>query len=1092
MEADFRLLFETTPHPYLVLLPDSEFTILAANDRFLAVTGTNRAGIVGRSVFQVFPDNPDDPLGTGVHDLMASLNRVLRDGVEDSMGVQKYDIPRRNEDNGFEARYWSPVNTPIFRADGSIAFITHHVEDITDLVLAMESASKGETDAVAVLRERWHRIGAEVISRAIQVKEANRELKAAKEELELREAELRKLYERLKERTDQLSEGENRVRKILETVADGIITIDERRIVATFNPAASRIFGYSPEEVIGKNVKMLMPEPYHSQHDGYVHRYLETGTPHIIGIGREVEGRKKSGETFPLALAVTEAAISGRRHFIGVIRDISTQKAAESALEVYQEKLRAAKEAAEKANRAKSEFLANMSHEIRTPMNAVIGFANLALNTKLTPSQFDYVSKIRSAGESLLGVINDILDFSKIEAGKLDIECVDIELDRVLTSVASMVSHRAHDKGLEFLVDVPNDIPRRLTGDPLRLTQVLTNLVGNAVKFTEKGEVGLKVELLERQSDRVRLRFQVYDTGIGMAEDQVTNLFQAFFQADSSTTRQYGGTGLGLTICKRLVEMMGGDITVESLHGEGSTFTFTLWLGIGSEQVQKPRPSPEVFTGFRVLVVDDNLSAQKILFQELSSHGFQVEVVGSGAEAIAAIKDNDALAPFQLVLMDWKMPVLDGVETTRLIKQDKTIVNMPAIIMLTAFGGRLAESEAPDVDIIDWLEKPVTSSELMDSVIRALAPAYAKAKEKAVLKEKALPSLQGISILVAEDNEMNQQIVTELLESAGARVEIAANGQEAVDKVQKSYPDVPYDLVLMDIQMPQIDGYEAAQMIRQDPRFADLPIVALTAHAMAEERDRCIKAGMNDHVSKPIDPRELLETTQRYLKSKIGNRPPDSNPTRTTRAKDPEIPSLPGLEVADGLERVAGNCRLYMRLLRQFVDRYERTSELIDNALKRGDRSLAEHVAHTLRGAAGNLGAVSVEEMAKRLEGSIRFGRPEKESSEILQGLADAIDEVVNGINSTLRIPGLEDVETAQFSDPGAVASILRQLAFYAESHDSEAVDFFESVRGSLSAAVPEEKLLNLEKTLRQYDLDAALEQLIEVADILGISIAAG
>ncbi len=404
-----------------------------------------------------------------------------------------------------------------------------------------------------------------------------------------------RLEEMVKERTAELAESEMRIRTILDTVVDGIITINDKGVVERFNLAASKIFGYSPEEVLGQNVKMTMAEPYRTEHDGYLRRYLKTGDPHVIGKGREVAGRRKNGQNFPVSLAVSEFIIGDVRRFTGIVRDITDQK------RIFQE-LEEAKEAADAANKAKSDFLANMSHEIRTPMNAVIGFANLALKTQLTPRQSNYISKIRDAGDSLLAVINDILDFSKIEAGKLEINEVDIQLDRVLANVVAVVNYKAQSKGIEFLLGVDDDIPQYLSGDPVRLSQVLTNLVGNAVKFTDKGRVELKVDLLERNAREARLRFRVSDTGIGMTEQQISNLFQPFFQADTSTTREYGGTGLGLTISRRLAVMMGGDISVDSRPGSGSTFTFTAWLDIVSDESPAMKLPAAIFEGFRVIV----------------------------------------------------------------------------------------------------------------------------------------------------------------------------------------------------------------------------------------------------------------------------------------------------------------------------------------------------------------------------------------------------------------------------------------------------------------------------------------------------------
>lgn len=1082
-EADLRLLFNATPHPYLILQPDEAFTIAAVNDRYLTVTGTERGEIVGRSVFQVFPDNPEDPSFSAVRDLRVSLERVLRDRVQDIMGVQKYDIPLRYDKDGFEVRYWSPVNTPVFGVNSSITYIIHTAEDVTDFVLARDRVSQESTERIERVQERADRMQAEVMRRATEVKEANRRLKDAKEELERHKAELDLLNGRLEERAGKLVESETRIRTILETVPDAIITVDEQGIIETCNPATAIIFGYSLDEMLGKNVMMLMPEPYHSEHPGYLHRYLEMGQQHIIHKSREAEGQQKDGHIFPVSLAVNEAVITGERRFIGVVRDISERKRAEL-------ELRQAKEAADAANRSKGDFLANMSHEIRTPMNAIIGFANLALKTELTLKQRDYVGKIRQAGESLLGIINDILDFSKIEAGKMNMEQVDFKLDDVLNSVAPIVGQRSYDKGLEFLIDVGTDVPQYLIGDPLRLGQVINNLANNAVKFTEEGEVEIRVEMLEREGDRARLRFQVRDTGIGMTPEQSGRLFQAFSQADSSTTRRYGGTGLGLTISKRLVEMMEGEISVESEPNKGSIFTFTTWFRVSPGGNGKQQVVPAILGGQRVLVVDDSPSARRVFLEELRGFGFHADAVDTGKKAISAIKNHDANEPYQVVLMDYRMPELDGIETTRIIKADTTLQNLPAVILVTAFGHELERSVIDEAGLECCLLKPVTASTLLDTVLLALAPTLGAVTEAIKKEEIEVPDLSGVRVLVAEDNEMNQQIVTELLESVGADVDIAANGREAVEKVLRSKTDVRYDIVLMDIQMPEMDGYEASRLIRADQHFADLPIIALTAHAMVDQRQLCLDAGMNDRVTKPIDPSELLQTMRRSIEGISASPPPRIISVLGSTARDQgDFPPIPGLDVDNGLRRVAGNQKMYVRLLKQFIEHYEKVSTLIDEALKLGDRALAERTVHTVKGVAGNLGVSNVQTAAAELERCIRDHEPEEETMGALGEFAESINEFVDQLTNAINILPQDVAPSVDRVDASTIEPMAKRLALLLKNNDSEAVDYFESIRPELISVIPRDQILKIEKSLQEYDFDVVRQQLLEILSRMDIEI---
>jgi signal transduction histidine kinase/CheY-like chemotaxis protein/HPt (histidine-containing phosphotransfer) domain-containing protein len=889
-------------------------------------------------------------------------------------------------------------------------------------------------------------------------------------------------------------ESERRLTDIINFMPDPTLVVDTDGRVIAWSRAMEEMTGIPAEEMLGKgdyeygipfygerrpvllDLVLLPREELEKKYAGIVAKgsvlVAETYVPGLKGGGRYLFATAS-------ALRNAQGEVVGA---IETIRDITDRKNAEVELQK-------AKEAAEAATQAKSDFLANMSHEIRTPMNAVIGMAHLALQTDLTPKQEDYLQKIQRSAHSLLGVINDILDFSKIEAGKLELESVDFSLEEVLDNVSTMMGVKIREKELEFLLDISGDVPLALVGDPLRLGQVLINLCNNAVKFTQQGEIVVSTRVKEKHEKSVTLQFSVRDTGIGLTEEQKGKLFQAFSQADSSTTRKYGGTGLGLTICRRLVEMMGGEIWIESEPGKGSEFFFTATLGL-ARKVARKRMEPSLdLRGMRVLVVEDNASSREILQTLLESMTFEVSAVASAEEGIAEL-EKEAGRPYRLVVMDWKMPGMDGIKACEVIKRHAGIPAKPKMIIVTAYGREEVMQRSAKVGVDGFLLKPVSQSMLFDAIMIAFDKELLGRERAAKTRgsaEEDLVKIRGARVLLAEDNEINQQVAKEILEQAGLVVSIANNGKEAVQKVQAD----PYDAVLMDIQMPVMGGFEATREIRKDIRFKDLPIIAMTAHAMAGDREKSRAGGMNDHVTKPIDPDELFSALARWIKP--GEREmaeAESSCAIQEEKGEVILPSeLPGIALSSGLSRVGGNEKLYARLLCRFREGQEKAAQEIRAALQSGDMETAGRLAHTVKGVSGNLGAEGLYRGAAELEEAIKEGK--KNVDPVLTEFSSRLKTVMEGIKVfEANSAGQEEPEPSRgvSVDKEVVTFLLRDVARLLESDLTEAMNRLEGLRKHLAHSFAQEEFKRLEKQVENFDTDRALKSVEAIAKALGIA----
>jgi PAS domain S-box-containing protein len=919
--------------------------------------------------------------------------------------------PLNGPDGGVVLRHAAEAAAETFEADGPAAgdrrILSYQRVPTLPLVVFVALSERTE---LAPWRERTIRgsilVGLAVLTCAGLAYAALRSLErevVGRRRLADTNAELDTKKRELETANEAFASANRRLNLILHSASDSICGVDRDGLITFANPATSALTGYSNEQLLGGNLHALI----HSRRaDGSHFPALECPVTEVLLSGESRRGLEdtywtKAGTPFLVEYTASPMLADGKvEGAVVVFHEIAERKRAEAAMQ-------RARLAAEAASRAKSEFLANMSHEIRTPMNAILGLIHLLQQTDMTDRQADYVQKVRVSAQSLLGILNDILDFSKVEAGKLELERVDFRLDDLLQTLAVIVGSAAQEKDIDVLFSVAPDVPLDLIGDPLRLQQVLINLAGNAIKFTESGEVLVSVGVRSLSDGRAVLNFAVRDTGIGIAPEQRERIFQAFSQGDSSTTRRFGGTGLGLAICARLVRLMNGSMDVESEPGKGSIFRFQAEFGRHPAEAgrgtgiaaagwpgSQARPVPRDLT---VLVVDDNATAREVLGAIATAFGWTVTACADGWSAIAELeRAADAGHGYDMVLMDWKMPGMDGIEAARRIRADVQ-AGTPMIIVISGYGRERMGARFEEAGISGFLVKPVTASTLLDAVTVAYArngfgvAGYGQSGPDAGVRPLPSPvpalsggglsgpawdasrALHGCRLLLADDNAISRQVACEILERAGASVTTASTGREAVECVRMA--ERPFDAVLLDVQMPDMDGFAATAAIRALPGGRQLPIIAMTASALPEDRQRCLDNGMDAHVPKPLDLPQLFATLARWIGPPLvavrpcapcGAGPIPLRGEAVLTAAAPPVPlsrpaglpaKLPGIDLVDALNRLDGDAGLFRRFIGQFAASYGDIVERIAAALEGDDLATAKSIAHELKSVAGNVGA---------------------------------------------------------------------------------------------------------------------------------------
>jgi two-component system, sensor histidine kinase and response regulator len=916
------------------------------------------------------------------------------------------------------------------------------------------------------------------------------ELKVAREAAEITADFVVKQFEQTESMLHRFQTADAERQAVLDAATQlSIIATDLSGTIQLFSKGAATLLGYKPAEMISKcsilSLHLADELVHYGKKVGEVSGAAGSELHHMKVFDQFVRQKHsraqewfyvcKDGTHLPVSLSITslynpDGRIAG---YLFTAMDMTLQK--QMKLELIQ-----AKDLAESANASKGDFLARMSHEIRTPMNGIIGMASLLQKTALEPRQHNYTAKLLSSANTLLALINDILDFSKIDAGKLQLEKVPFNLEDILGNIANVVGMQAEKKGLEFIFQIDPRVPNTLRGDPLRLGQVLMNLAGNAVKFTEKGEIVISVSLDELFDDELSLRFSVRDSGIGLQQEQLGNLFSAFSQADDSITRKYGGTGLGLAICQQLTELMGGEIRADSFPGEGTEFIFTARLQISGNIDRKVRPPTELPQGLRALVVDDNEAAREVLSSMLASLKIKVDTAVDGQAALTLLAQAAARQkPYDVVLLDWIMPGIDGIETARRIKANAAFAKVPAMLMVTANGREEAYLEADKAGLNAFLVKPVYASVMYETLldilgIKTIAHPLAVTKKR---RTTDLRKFQGARILLVEDNSINQEVATAFLEEAGMLVTVVSNGRQCLAALQQA----SYDLVLMDIQMPEMDGLEATRRIRRNGQLQDLPIIAMTAHAMAGDREKSLAAGMNEHITKPIDQAELYQTLKAWIPEKQSATPPYLA-GKAAEVPSPDalsLPFLPGINQVEALKAVNSNKNLLVKMFHDFKKQYTGLPDILRGLAVAGQWQEIQDKAHAIKGVSGYIGSTALMQAAQKLEATLKNDRREEAQRHL-----DFFIATLNNILAALAtLPAVTEKRPAhtqlmQGKAAGAIAieEDMRQLIGHLKKGEIAAEEQFVKVKQQLAGSDLQDALQTLANLINDIEYDRAAE----------------
>jgi PAS domain S-box-containing protein len=878
----------------------------------------------------------------------------------------------------------------------------------------------------------------------------------------------------LKESHAELDGMLRKYRNIFENASEGMYQTSMDGTLLTANRAMIATLGYDSFDDMISGVRHIGEDMYENPEDRQAITTALKETGNVQGM--QVRMRRKDGNVFWAEInAHIQEYESGNQIIEGTLQDVTIRREKELA--------ESRRRAAEEASKAKSEFLANMSHEIRTPLNAIMGLTDLVMRTDLLPNQQEYLKKIKISSKSLLAVINDILDFSKIEAGRLELESVKFSLYEVMANISEMFAYTAHEKELELLVSIDKDTPCALLGDPVRLGQILINLTGNALKFTHEGEITISVAPDPDQDgldeDEIKLRFSVKDSGIGIPEDRLKTIFESFTQADGSTTRKYGGTGLGLTISRKLSRLMRGEIEVSSEKNAGSCFSFTAVFTRQPADQQIALSPPKDLRGLRVLIVDDNRTALEIMKESIVSFNMDAVTASSGEQALEILER--AKEPFELVILDWKMPGLNGIETARQIKQKLKLDKMPVMCMVSAYGREDLIQQSDRTFLDAFLHKPVNQSLLFDTIMELFGRhdyAVSRDSNPELTDQGPATDLNGIRVLLVEDNLINQEVALEWLHSVGVTTSVASDGKQALEALEHELPDA----VLMDVQMPEMDGFEATRLIRRDPRFDQLPVIAMTAHALKGDRERCIDAGMNDYLTKPIDPDKLFATLATWTGRTVDTEQTINPAAIPDTQKDSLNLDVPGLDVNQGLVRANNNLKLYRKLLTTFVRDFAGADTTIQELLARGENEEARRNAHSIKGVGANIGALGLSASAANVESCIANQEPIPET--VWAEFAGTLEQMIAGLEASKGIQkssgsSMEDLQTTV--DPSECREKIGMIASLLDDDLDRAREILEQILPSLTTLVGREKCDTLAEYMDDFAIDEAEELLQEM-----------